>query len=349
MNNYFCVLPFYGYEIPHYSYKNIHCCRLAPGTDIAIIQDSIHNKQRNPACSTCWKLEDSGLTSERQLHNQAFDFYLDRDLDKIEQDTIDGLHSPQIVKLATSNLCNGTCVTCDSISSSAWAALEGKQIQYQVMPTAQLDKIDWAKTRQLSFVGGEPLLERANFDILNRLIELGNTSCFISVVTNGSRELTHQQLDVLAQFPNLNMCVSIDGIGPRFEYMRYPLKWSLLEQNLKHFKKIARYLSVSCMISNLNIAYYTEMIDFFKQHQLEYLCKQIDSPSYFSPGNLSPADQQQVLDLNPRYQSEIQGFFTTGQYSPELFAQCQDEIARQDQLKKISIVDFMPVNFVTST
>jgi hypothetical protein len=78
------------------------------------------------------------------------------------------------------------------------------------------------------------------------------------------------------------------------------------------------------------------------------LCKQIDHPDYFSPGNLSPAAQQTVLELNPRYHDEIQGFFNTGRYSPELFAQCQTEIARQDQLKKINIVDYAPVNFVTS-
>ena len=127
------------------------------------------------------------------------------------------------------------------------------------------------------------------------------------------------------------------------------LEATQLEHNLKHFKQIAQYLSVSCMVSNLNIAYYKEMVDFFKQHQLEYLCKQVDYPAYFSPGNLSPADKQQVLDLNLDYQNEIQGLFGAGEYSPELFAQCRDEIARQDQLKNININDYVPVNFVTNT
>jgi hypothetical protein len=30
-----------------------------------------------------------------------------------------------------------------------------------------------------------------------------------------------------------NFCVSIDGTGPVFEYLRYPLDWALLESNLK--------------------------------------------------------------------------------------------------------------------
>lgn len=111
MNNYFCVLPFFSYEISQINSKNIYCCRLKPGTDIKQVQQSILNQQRAPECSTCWKLEDHGNPSERQIHNSAFDYYADRDLELIEQDARAGQYQTKIVKLHTSNLCNGTCVT----------------------------------------------------------------------------------------------------------------------------------------------------------------------------------------------------------------------------------------------
>jgi hypothetical protein len=346
MNNYFCVLPFYSVEIDHSVPKNIYCCRLPANTDIKQVQQSILNQQRSPSCNACWKLEDLGLTSERQLHNSTFDFYLDRDLEKIEQDAIDQQHQPQIIKLGTSNLCNGTCVTCGSNSSSAWAALENKTIKYNRISTEEIEKINWADIKQLSFVGGEPLLEKLNFEILNRLIESNNTNCFVSIVTNGSCALTSAQFQVLSQFSNLNICLSIDGVGARFEYMRYPLSWQLLCENLEHFKRITSNISVSAMISNVNVFYYSELIEFFKQHKLNYLCKQIEQPRYFAPGHLPDEFKQKVLDNNTHYYDQVKSFLSMGVYSDRLFKKCCEEIQRQDALKNINISDYMPANFL---
>lgn len=346
MNDYFCVLPFYSVEVVHGINKNIYCCRLPKNTNIDDVRKSILSQQKSTACNTCWKLEDQGMTSERQLHNSAFDFYLDRDIEKIEQDVVDGRYSSQIIKLSTSNLCNGTCVTCGSALSSAWASLENKKINYNKISQSEIEKINWKDIKQLSFVGGEPLLEKLNFEILQRLIESHNTNCFISVVTNGSCELTAYQSEILGKFKNLNICLSIDGVGPRFEYMRFPLNWNLLCKNLNHFKKITSNISVSTMISNLNIFYYSELIEFFKDNQLNYLCKQIEYPRYFAPGNLPDKFKKHVLDKNPLYQDQVQSFLNMSQYNENLFLQCCQEIQRQDTLKNINISDYLPVNFL---
>lgn len=346
MNNYFCVLPFYGVEISHNNPNNIYCCRLPGGTDIKQVQQSMIDQQRSPACNTCWKLEDRSLTSERQIHNVTFDFYLDRDLEKIEQDTIDQLTQPQIIKLGTSNLCNGTCVTCGSDASSAWAALENKSIKYNKISTEDIEKINWADIKQLSFVGGEPLLEKLNFEILNRLIDSNNTNCFVSIVTNGSCALTASQFQMLEKFPNLNICLSIDGVGKRFEYMRYPLSWDLLCENLEKFKKITNNISVSVMISNVNVFYYSELIEFFNKHNLNYLCKQVEHPQYFSPSNLPDEFKQQVLDNNPQYRNQVESFLNMGTYNSKLFKKSCEELQRQDALKNIKLFDYLPINFL---
>jgi hypothetical protein len=340
MNDYFCVLPFFAYENQQDRSDNMYCCRLKEQTNIEDVRQSIKNKQRSPNCETCWSLEDQGLPSERQLHNRSFDFYLDRDLELIEQDAVTQGYQPRIVKLTTSNLCNGTCMTCGSGASTAWAKLEHLPIQYEIMDTTPLDNIDFSKIVQLSLLGGEPLLERRNFQILEKLIELKNTSCFVSIVTNGSIELNAQQLQTLSQFENLNICVSIDGVGPQFEYIRWPLKWPKLLQNLAEFKRIARHVSVSCMISNLNILHYTDMIDFFDQQGIAYLCKQIESPDYFAPANLPAKFKQLVIERNPRYQSEVTAFLQLG--ATNLIQEFWKDVDRQDALKGIRINDYLP-------
>lgn len=341
MNNYYCVLPYYSVETEFKDpNKNIFCCRLAPEANIEDVRLSIKNKQRSPSCSTCWKLEDSGLKSERQVHNETMDFLLDLNLENIETASLAKGFNPLKIKLTTSNLCNGTCVTCNSRLSSAWASLEGQSPKYKTFDIAQLD-VNWGEIVSLSFVGGEPLLDKKNFSILEMLVEQDNTDCFISFVTNGSIELNKQQLDLLSKFSKLNICLSIDGVGKSFEYMRYPLQWNTLLSNLKLFKEIGE-VSVSCMVSNLNIYYYSQYVDFFKENNLNYLCKQITAPNIFSPGNLPESAKQIIRNHNKDYITDVDSFLKSGSHSPEKYKNLKKEVSRQDSLKGISIADYMP-------
>ena len=223
MNNYFCVLPFYGMEY-NISSTNTPCCLLPTDTNLDELRQTILSGQRHLACQQCWALENQNKISNRQILNQTFDHYADRDINFVEEDCQQGKFNTQIVKLYTSNLCNSTCITCDQGSSTAWATLNNRST-FKIIDDSKLVDIDYANIKMLSFVGGEPLFEKKNFQILQELINHKNTSCFISMVTNGSVNLPDKHLDILSQFKNLNFCLSIDGVGPVFEYLRYPLKW----------------------------------------------------------------------------------------------------------------------------
>lgn len=343
MSDTFCVLPFFSHESTFSDNKNIFCCRLKPGTDIESVRSSMRNKTRANECSTCWKLEDSNLKSERMIHNATFDYYTNQNIEKIESNALSQGFKTKIVKLATSNLCNSTCITCNSSVSSAWAALENSPIQYNVIPHENLDYLDFNEIVQLSFVGGEPLLEKQNFKILTKLIEANNTNCFISIVTNGSVQLSESQISILKNFSNVNVCISIDGIGPVFEYLRYPLKWERLLESLEQIKLVAKYVSVSSMISNISVFYYSELVNFFNQHQLPFLCKQIDYPNIFAPGNLPDNVKQHVIELNASHKDQVESFLNMGKYSDIKFNSFKNEITRQNELKNIKASQFIPL------
>ena len=115
------------------------------------------------------------------------------------------------------------------------------------------NRIDYANAKSIGFRGGEPFLSKTNFDILEKLIEIGNTDCFINFTTNGSSDILDYQKNILRKFKNINFCFSIDGIGPVFEYMRYPLTWDKLEENLEYCRKNNILISASYTVSNLNI------------------------------------------------------------------------------------------------
>lgn len=347
MNDYFCVLPFFGYEF-QVNGPGSHCCLLPKDYNIDLLKKDILSKKRSPFCSACWKLEDAGLISDRKLKNSALDFYLDKDIKFIEQQAHDGQYSPVMIKHSTSNTCNSTCVTCNSGASSAWAPLEQKlgltPSLSKSMNKEKIDRnLDYKNLVTLNLVGGEPLYEKLNFYILEKLIEHDNTNCFIAVTTNGSVALSETQKSIITQFKNLNFNLSIDGVGPVFEYLRYPLKWNDLLENLEFFKTITKNVSVSYTTSNLNIMYHHDIIKWFDQNNLNYHFNPVINPGHFRPGALPKAvkdflfsKQGHTKDLN-----FLLGSTNTSQDDVD-FKKLLEVIHLQDSVKGISIHDYLP-------
>ena len=336
MNNYFCVMPFFGLEISSKTTQTTPCCLLKNNANISQVRAEMLDQKRPDACDACWKLEAQGIKSDRQYKNESFDFFANKDSKLVEEECKNNIYSNQIIKIYTSNLCNSTCVTCGPVASSSWASIKKMNTKSITISNNQLNQIDYSKIKMLSFVGGEPLYEKKTFEILTRVINAGNTNCFISIVTNGSVVLSKFQLDILQNFKNLNLCISIDGIESRFEYIRYPLKWQTLIDNLELFKSVASSISISYTISNLNLMYYNETSSWFKEQNLLYNHNIVTHPSYFSI-NALPEHTKETMPLEVK--SLLRPHNSDDDRKFNLFAK---EIQAQDHLKNISIKDYMP-------
>ncbi|CAB4133321.1 AslB Arylsulfatase regulator (Fe-S oxidoreductase) [uncultured Caudovirales phage] len=343
MNNYFCVMPFFGMEYITKTDRTTACCLLPPRVDIEHVKSAMLEGKRPSECNACWKLEDQNLTSDRQTKNAMLDFYANRDINFIEADCKKGNYSKQIIKIPTSNLCNSTCLTCNANASSAWGALRGTVEKKYIIRDEQLSIPDYPNLKMLSFVGGEPLYEKKNFEILQKVIDSGNTDCFISLVTNGSVELTDKQISILKKFKNVNLCVSIDGIKSVFEYMRFPLKWDILVKNLELYRTLTPLVSVSYTISNTNIMYYSETVEWFADQNLDYNHNIVSSPNYFCPSNLTPIQKTKILESNPNYKNELSDILDINkEFDNELYYRFKQEINTQDCLKNINIKNYLP-------
>ena len=331
----FCVLPWYSLELP----SNSPCCLLPKNANITQVKQDLLAGVKSTACAKCWAIESSGSKSRRQLENAFLDHKLDRDLEKIQEDCKTKTIDPLVYQIKTSNLCNQACVTCNSYFSSKWAEIERKMelIPKLTVKLAISDiNINYNSARRIEFVGGEPFFDPTTFQILNLLIEHNNTDCFISVVTNGSISLSDRQLDILSKFTDLNICISVDGIGPVFEYMRWPAKWSTLLDNIEKFKKITKNISISYTISSLNVLYYQPTVDWFQSQNLRYNHNIVTQPEWIGLDN-APAKIKELLRDN---------FFAsawakiTGKETD--LAEYQQLLAKQDRAKKINIKDYLP-------
>jgi hypothetical protein len=117
--------------------------------------------------------------------------------------------------------------------------------------------------------------------------------------------------------------------------MRYPLKWTDLEANIKQFRQFAKYVSVSYTLSNINILYYDETVAWFKENNLPFNHNLVTTPSYFNINALPK-------EIKNRYPSLIPLFRMHNEQDDVLFSTAVDEIARQDKLKNTSAALSVP-------
>jgi len=345
----FCALPWVGREF-NLNHNETHCCLLPAGHNIELIKSEMLEGKQPTACQKCWTLEANNLKSNRQVINSTLDFYWDRDLELIKQDAIDGkLDQVLILKLYTSNICNATCVSCSPVASSSWAQLARQM--YPVIPLKQhkfvdleivKEKVDLKELKILNLVGGEPLYEKKNFEFLEYLSELGNTELFVSMVTNGSVKLTNKQKQILSKFKNINFSVSIDGTESVFEYLRYPLKWEVLNKNLEFFREISSNISSNYTLSSLNILYHNTTIEWFNKNKINYSVSPVYDPSWLQPSALS--ESIKTL-LKSQLVAEDYNVFV-GQIHTDRdqqnFCRMLEQTKLQDTAKKIKMSDYLP-------
>ena len=344
----FCVLPWFGREI-NWDQIETHCCLLPSLYDIEQIKTEMLAGQKPVACQKCWNLEAQGLQSDRQLKNSALDFYWDRDLQSIKQDAEHGKHSVLMLKLLTSYTCNATCVSCGPNNSSSWS-----QLHHRMNPNIPIrrstfvdinrvkQKVNFAELKMLSLIGGEPLYEKKNFELLEHLLELGNDTVFLSMVTNGSVALSDHQKKILSRFKNVNFCVSIDGTGPVFEYLRFPLKWQDLLDNLKFFREVTDNVSANYTLSNLNILYHAQTVDWFEQNQIPYSNNPIYAPTWLQPRALPESVKQHLKETLSTVDFDTYIGSVHKDIDQQNWEKCLTQIAKQDHAKGIKWQEYLP-------
>jgi hypothetical protein len=326
----FCVLPFYGWEYP----QNRSCCLLPNVHNLAKIKTDMLNDVRPESCAKCWNLEDLGHKSDRQLKNEILDFYLDKNIQDIFVDCQQGKNYINHYKIDTDNTCNAMCITCGGDSSSSWNKLlkANKQVSGKNWKILSSDlQINYKTAKLITFRGGEPLLSKTNFYILEQLIQASNTECFVSFQTNGSITPTAKQEKILKNFKNLNFSFSIDGTGPVFEYIRYPLKWSDIEKNLAWCRERDIMVSVNYTISNLNVFYHEQTKSWFENNKIPYAYNLVYNPAWFAPGVL-PASVK----------SHIKFDFVQSGNDEALYTIFKEKITQQDTWKSINMRDYLP-------
>lgn len=348
----FCVLPFFAKEYP----VDTHCCLLPRNYDIDRIRSDMLNNIRTPYCQKCWVLEDAGRLSDRQIKNLTLETIDDTDLSNLYDLAASGNYTTTHYKIEASNYCNATCVTCSNGSSTAWGDLEKKNPQlveefysqdkksrklYLLKQQDEKILIDYSTAKFVSFSGGESTMIRTHWDIVEKIADTGNKECRISFVTNGSFNLTSRQRDLLRNFKHVDFCFSIDGISKVFEYMRFPLCWQSVSDNVKWAQDQGFIVNASYTVSNLNILYHEQTVGWFQDNNIPYIENLVYDPEHFAPRSLSHDVKQKILGRTNNDMIKLLLSTHTDDDSKK-YQEFLKHISYQDSLKKIRISDYLP-------
>ena len=228
-----------------------HCCLRTKRAPMELTNDFWHNpvfhplrninkqNQWDPGCSNCHSLEKSNLTSFRLGMNEGLGIAGQTDLS-----------GPARIDIMFDISCNLACRSCGPESSTYWQRhLKDNGLWNQAVTPprskdeviATLAKLDLSNLRQLVFCGGETLLGQEYWDVAAWLAEnVPNadrqlTLCF---QTNGTQTILSRNIDIIKKFHLVKLHISLDGVGQRFEYLRWPAKWNQVVQNILDLRAV---------------------------------------------------------------------------------------------------------------
>ena len=238
------------------------------------------------SCSRCYELEEIGDHSYRQRINEQHSQYEKYLEDTNPDGSVDKMNL-HLWDLRISNFCNFKCRSCGADLSSSWYEDTVKlgmdrQDQKALISISDkskcLDDIEphYSCVDEIYFAGGEPLLMPEHYQILDRLIDLGRTDVNIRYSTNFSK-LKFGKKDILEywkHFNNIELYISVDGVGEIGEYVRKGYDDITFFQNIKTFQEsgiTTTGFGYTVTYGVLNILHLFDMVlEFIKHKAVEY-------------------------------------------------------------------------------
>ena len=280
----------------HFSYDNVKpCCWIknTPETQINILDiNDIKEKFKNlqqindwiPECSYCYDLEKAGTPSPRITSQNESIFSPNNAVGEILK-----------IELQIDDDCNAACLICGTWNSTTWQQYEVKtfkstELSYRWKTTIDerintvAELVDFNKIKQINYFGGEPFNSNTQLKILKQIKCPENIKLIYT--SNGSVFPCDETLELWKRFKSVHIGISIDGVSEQFNYLRWPLQWHQIENNLKKYLKLGDNITIntSFTATPFNIFY----IDNYTQWGINFAKNNPTKKTTFSNWFLNP-------------------------------------------------------------
>jgi hypothetical protein len=240
------------------------------------------NEQPSKECTKCYEQETNGFFSMRNDANRNYGHRVSQ-VDRTDSDGNNPEFKFRYWDVRFSNLCNFKCRSCGPIFSSNWfndhvklynrtpdvLGREMARVEYTTgdedgMLAQMLPHIPYLE--QVYFAGGEPLIMKEHYFMLEKLIEAGKTDVRIQYNTNFS-ELAFKDkhvFDYWKHFTNVSVGASLDASGTRAELMRKGTDWKQTVENRRRMMAEVPHVDfyVSATVSAMNVLH---VLDFHQE------------------------------------------------------------------------------------
>lgn len=243
------------------------------------IRINMLNEVPSKECAKCYEQERNGFFSMRNDANRNYGHHIK----EVEHTHDDGTNPDFKIRywdVRFSNLCNFRCRSCGPIFSSNWYNDHVKL--YNRVPDVlgrDMARVEYTTgdedgmlaqmephipyLEQVYFAGGEPLIMKEHYYLLEKLIEAGKTDVRIQYNTNFS-ELAYKNKHVFEywkHFPNVSVGASLDAMGARAELMRKGTVWDQAVENRRRMMSEVPHVDfyISATISVMNVLHVLDL------------------------------------------------------------------------------------------
>ena len=145
-------------------------------------------------------------------------------------------------------------------------------------------------------------------------VETGD-SAHIEIHYNTNGTVFPEQAELWANFKNVEIAVSIDNVGTRFEYERYGAEWNLVQANIAKFaalrsNKISTQLCTTMNIQN--VYYLPELCDWIDTQIFDHVYfNMLHDPWQMCISKMTLKAQELIIDrltthkFSPKHRAEV--------------------------------------------
>ena len=237
------------------------------------------------SCTKCFDEESQGVASKRMWETGT---WIEDGVDiqeLITQTQEDGTIPEKLVylDLRLGHTCNLKCVMCSPHDSSKWVEdhkkiyplFQAKELKEQMSWDQKSFNNKWHENpdfwkemyaqipnlKQVYFAGGEPLMIREHKWFLEEIIRQGYADKILVRYNTNGLLITDDIIDLWKHFKKVKVGFSIDDIGDRNYYIRYPSDWDVVVKNLHTLDNTPNniHVSIATAIQILNVKTITEL------------------------------------------------------------------------------------------
>lgn len=214
------------------------------------------NGEYDDTCSGCKRLENAGLQSIRKHMVALYG-------DSVTPENIEPVLD--YMELRTSNLCNFQCKMCNAQNSSLIAGSVSNITEDNFQEILKLSE----NLKHLVLTGGEPMLIKHYYELLDHLVALGRNDLNLRIYTNAS---VYNPLFVekILKF-NTSLHLSIDAVGETAEVQREGTDWKVVSENVNKFLKLPVKIQFHTTLTTIALADVHSLVKYFvdiaKEHE----------------------------------------------------------------------------------